>query len=84
MTQINRAGQPATIYMHPYEYDPIEFRELGHPVSWRMRLHQGLGRRSFPSKVDRLLSDFRFGSIGDVLGTLGDLPCHEYRCSDGR
>ncbi len=84
VAQLNRAGQPATIYMHPYEYDPIEFRELGHPVPWRTRLHQGLGRRSFPTKVDRLLAEFPFGSLQDVLATLRNLPCHEYRCPDGR
>ena len=82
--QINRAGKPAVIYMHPYEYDPIEFRELGHPIPWKRRLHQGLGRRRFPRKVDRLLADFPFTTIRDVIDSLGDVPCHEHRIPDGR
>ena len=84
VAQLNRNSQPATIYMHPYEYDPIEFRELGHPVPWKTRLHQGLGRRAFPRKIDRLLADFPFGAIEDVIRSLTDLPSHEHRRSDSR
>lgn len=80
--QINAAGQPATIYMHPYEYDPVEFRELGHPIPFKTRLHQGLGRRAFPGKVDRLLAEFPFGSIQDVINNLKDPPRYEHRRPD--
>ncbi len=83
LRQINRAGHPVTIYMHPYEYDPIEFKELPHPVPLKQRLHQGLGRRRFPKKIDRMLSDFKFGSMKQVIDSLGDLPCHEHRVPDG-
>ncbi|MBW7905037.1 MAG: DUF3473 domain-containing protein [Phycisphaerae bacterium] len=76
--QINTESQPATIYMHPYEYDPIEFDQLDYPVPWKMRLHQGLGRRGFPGKIDRLLLDFRFGTMGEVIGSLGELPVYDY------
>lgn len=82
--QINRARQPAIIYMHPYEYDPIEFRELDYPVSLLQQSHQGLGRRGFPRKIDRLLADFTFGTISDTIAALGDLPCHEHRVPDSR
>jgi polysaccharide deacetylase family protein (PEP-CTERM system associated) len=80
--QLNRQGQPATIYMHPYEYNPIEFNQIDYPVEWKTRLHQGLGRRSFPGKVDRLVTEFRFGAMQDSIDQLGDpagLPRHEYR-----
>ncbi len=76
--QINRAGHPLVIYMHPYEYDPIEFKELGYPVPWKQRFHQGLGRRRFPRIIDRMLSDFPFGSMQEVIDSLGDIPGHEY------
>lgn len=79
--QMNDRRQPATIYMHPYEYDPIEFREIDYPVPWKMRLHQGLGRRGFPGKVDRLLTDFRFAAMRDVIASLGppdQLPCYQH------
>jgi len=80
--QINDANQPATIYMHPYEYDPIEFGELDYPVPWKTRLHQGLGRRRFPFKVNAMLSGFRFGTMREMIATLGDLPIHEHRGPD--
>ena len=82
--QVNEAGYPVTIYMHPYEYDPIEFAELGYPVPWKQRLHQGLGRRGFPRKIDSLLSDFPFGSMQQIIASLGDLPRHEHRIPDSR
>lgn len=82
--QMNRARVPATIYMHPYEYDPIEFRELEYSVPWKQQLHQGLGRRRFPLKIDRMLAGFPFGSIREMLASQGDLPSYEHRVLDGR
>jgi hypothetical protein len=35
-----------------------------------MRLHQSLGRKGFPGKVDRLLAEFRFGAIDEVIAPL--------------
>ena len=84
MRQANQAQSPVTIYMHPYEYDPIEFRELNYPVPWKSRLHQGLGRRRFPRKVDALLKEFRFGTVREMIESAGELPTHEYRNPDGR
>lgn len=82
LRQLNRAGQPATVYMHPYEYAPREVGALDYPIPWQRRLQQGLGRQGFPAKVDRLLSEFRFGSAGEMVASLGPLPLHEYRGSD--
>ena len=81
--QINDAGYPATIYMHPYEHDPMELRESAYPLSWRKSLHQGLGRRGFPRKISRLLTDFPFDTMGAVIASLGSLPYYEHHCSDG-
>jgi polysaccharide deacetylase family protein (PEP-CTERM system associated) len=81
--QLNHAGHSATIYMHPYEYAPSELSQLDHPISWRMRLHQGLGRKRFPSKVDRLLSEFRFGCIQDVIASQARWPTHEHCATYG-
>ncbi len=80
--QLNEQNHSATIYMHPYEYDPIEFAELDYPIPMKTRLHQGLGRRGFPGKVNRLLTDFRFGTMQDVIDTLGELETHEHRGLD--
>jgi polysaccharide deacetylase family protein (PEP-CTERM system associated) len=81
--QIDSAGQAAAIYMHPYEYNPTEFANIDYPISWKLRLHQGLGRGKFPGKVDRLLGDFRFGSVQDALDSVEELPVHEYRGAVG-
>jgi polysaccharide deacetylase family protein (PEP-CTERM system associated) len=55
-----RRGQPATIYVHPWELDP------GHPrlaVGWVTRLrHYGRLNHVYP-RLERLLSEFRFSSI---------------------
>jgi polysaccharide deacetylase family protein (PEP-CTERM system associated) len=80
--QLNAVGEPAIIYMHPYEYDPIEFDELGYRVGWIQRLHQGLGRRGFPGKVDRMLLEFRFGTMKEVASKLDEIETHEYRDTD--
>lgn len=78
VTQINHAGRPATIYMHPHEFDPVEFGKLGHPIPLKTRLHQGIGRRGFPRKVDALLTDFRFGAMREMIDSAGDLPVYEH------
>ena len=45
-------------YCHPYEFDPAEFSSLNLPIPLKTRLHQGLGRRGFAAKFDRLLNGF--------------------------
>jgi polysaccharide deacetylase family protein (PEP-CTERM system associated) len=65
--KLNVAAVPATVYLHPHEFDPDEFKEMVYPVSWPRRIHQSCGRRGIPSKIHRLLTDFRFGPVRDVL-----------------
>ncbi len=73
---INRSGQPATIYMHPYEFNPDELAALPRAIPPALRIHQGLGRRAFGRKMERLLSTIRFGSLRDALSTAA-LPTHD-------
>lgn len=68
--QMERMNRPGVMYMHPYEYDPGELEMYRGSVGWKTRLHQGLGRASFPRKVDRLLQEFHFGSLSESLKTL--------------
>lgn len=74
VVQLNAQRQPATIYMHPYEYAPHELSHVGYPVSWRLWLHQRPGRHRFPGRVDRMLREFRFGAIADVITATHDWP----------
>jgi polysaccharide deacetylase family protein (PEP-CTERM system associated) len=46
-------------YCHPYEFDAAEFATLKLDIPFRTRLHQGLGRRTFRPKFERLLTSFR-------------------------
>ena len=68
--QLERVGRPGIIYFHPYEYDPAEMKAYSRDIPLRVRLHQGLGRKGFPRKIDRLLSQFRFGPMCEVLADL--------------
>ena len=68
--QLERRGRPGIVYFHPYEYDPTEMDAFRGQVSLKWRLHQGLGRKGFARKVDRLLAEFSFGPMGDVLADL--------------
>lgn len=79
--QMNNAGEAAVLYVHPYELAPNELRELGVAIPWRMRMHQGLGRRGVSNKIGRLLSEFRFGTVGEVLAQRAIAETHSYQDS---
>jgi len=68
--QLEQVGRPGIVYMHPYEYDPAEMNFYKAKVPWIRRLHQGLGRKGFPRKIDRLLEEFEFTCMCDVLADL--------------
>jgi polysaccharide deacetylase family protein (PEP-CTERM system associated) len=68
--QLDHVGRPGVIYFHPYEYDPQEMSAYREKVSLKQRLHQGLGRKGFAGKVNRLMRDFRFGPLREVLADL--------------
>lgn len=65
--RINRAGQPAILYLHPWELDPDQPRLKGSLVS-NFRQYVNLDKTE--GKLKRLLKDFRFGTIKEVLSTL--------------
>lgn len=72
--QANRAGRPAVIYLHPYEFAPGELGELDLPIPWRLRWHQELGRRHVPGRVATLLRAAPFGTLAEALADTTDLP----------
>ena len=59
-------GRPAVFYCHPYEFNADELQDYRH-VPARVRFSQGVGRKSFPRRVRRLLESFAFGRFSDVL-----------------
>ena len=62
---LNRRGRPVVFYLHPWEVDPGQPR-MRLPLIKRIRHYYGLEQTE--GKLGRLLSDFRFGALRDVLG----------------
>jgi len=65
--RLNRLGVPAVAYFHPYEVDTEEIPRSPHPIPWRMRLSQGIGRGRVAPRVQRLLGDFTWGPMAAWL-----------------
>lgn len=63
-----REGQPAVVYLHPWELDPGQPRL---PVSGLTQFRHSVNTASTESKLRRLLVDFRFGPVRDVLAGSG-------------
>jgi hypothetical protein len=57
---LQRQGTSATCYLHPYEIDTSEMREIPYRVPTLLRWSQGTNRRSVRSKLRRLCLEFRF------------------------
>ncbi|MFZ5800484.1 MAG: XrtA system polysaccharide deacetylase [Candidatus Omnitrophota bacterium] len=65
IAQLNRRQKPAIVYIHPWELDPGQPRiNAGALNHWRH--YQGLGTTE--PKLRRLLSDFKFTTVKEVLG----------------
>jgi len=62
--KINRAGQPFIFYLHPWEIDTGQPRLEVKALS-RFRHYNNLDKCM--GRLERLLGDFRFGSVSDVL-----------------
>jgi hypothetical protein len=54
-------GRPLVLYCHPHEFDPEALHEVALPLSRSQRFHQGLGRRGFARKMDRIFQTYPFG-----------------------
>lgn len=69
--QAHRQGQPAVVYMHPYELDVSEVRELER-AGWRFGRKTALTQSLFRCCIKRRLADifrtFTFAPMRDVLG----------------
>ena len=65
-----RERRPAIFYLHPWEIDTDQPR-LPVGLATRLRHYGNLGRTA--GRLARLLDEFRFGAVADVLATLGPL-----------
>jgi polysaccharide deacetylase family protein (PEP-CTERM system associated) len=74
VARLNRAGHPAIMYVHPWELD---LGQRYNQVTARERITHYHGRRSLAEKLRRLLADFRFTTMAEVIQMLrseGQLP----------
>jgi polysaccharide deacetylase family protein (PEP-CTERM system associated) len=74
MRIIERSGNSATCYLHPYEIDVAEFNEIPYPVPTLLRWSQGMNRKSVRAKLIRLLASFRFSTMGAACEGLKKTP----------
>ena len=68
---LEREGSPGTCYLHPYELDFTEMDEIQYRVPTLLRWSQSANRRSVRSKLQRLLSTFRFITMSVACDFLG-------------
>ena len=63
--RINRSGQAAVFYIHPWELDPDQPRLN---LAARIRIPHYRGLSQTVPRLRNLLRDFRFGTVSQVLG----------------
>lgn len=71
ISEVNRQGHPAAIYLHPYELavDEIgQLRRRGWRIEWKTSITQSLFRSRIEKRLTRLFGQFRFAPMGEVLG----------------
>ena len=64
MRQVNAEGRPVVVYLHPWELDPQQPR-VPTPAWRRFRQTVGLGKTA--ERLERLLEDFRFAPLVEML-----------------
>lgn len=67
LRRIEAQGQPIVFYLHPWELDPEQPRMEGKRLSV-YRHYLNLDR--VEARLERLLDDFRFAAVGDLLPAL--------------
>ena len=67
--RLEKESRSGVIYFHPYECDTTEIQSYK-DIPLKIRIKQGLGRKGFMSKINRLMTDFRVGPLRDVLADL--------------
>jgi polysaccharide deacetylase family protein (PEP-CTERM system associated) len=61
----NTDGQPAVFYCHPWEIDPTQPKVIQANVKARFRHY--INQARMLGKIDRLLSDFQWGTVQGVI-----------------
>lgn len=64
--RLNQQGQPAILYIHPWE---IDVEQRYNQITVRERISHYHGRRNLARKLDRLFTDFQFEPLRNLLKT---------------
>ncbi|MBW3012125.1 DUF3473 domain-containing protein [Candidatus Woesearchaeota archaeon] len=64
LRKINNQGRPAIIYLHPWEFDPKQPKQK---VEFSKRFRHYTNLSSTKKKLDKLLTDFHFAPVKEVL-----------------
>ena len=82
LRRLNRAGEPAMIYIHPWE---IDLGQHYNQVTPRERITHYQGRRGLVAKLHRLFTDFRFAPMCALVDALeGETPVSTTIATDKR
>ncbi len=68
----DKEGQPAFVYLHPWEVDPHQPRLPGGPVRW---WRHSVNQHRILDRLERLLTLFPFGPLRDHLDQTTPPPC---------
>ncbi len=72
LRRLQQAGEPAILYIHPWELD---LGQRYNQVTPRERITHYHGRHGLAAKLHRLFTDFRFGPMRDLVASLeGEQP----------
>ncbi len=66
-----KEGKPFVFYVHPWEFDPLQPR-LNGPLKSRLRHYLNLSRTE--ERFKKLLADFSFGPLNEIIKGLEPLP----------
>ena len=71
LRRLRAAGEPAVLYIHPWELD---LGQHFYRVTPRERITHYHGRRGLAAKLHKLFSEFRFGPMGELVASLDSVP----------
>lgn len=66
MQKVNEQGRPAVFYLHPWELDSEQPKVKNLSLSRRLRHYRNIDQTEL--RLDKLLGDFEFTTIREVLG----------------
>jgi len=68
--RMNRAGRPAVIYLHPWEFDPGQPKPRG--VGWAKLWRHRVGLAGTAGRLETILRRYRFGTAWEAVAGAGE------------